>query len=297
MEIQQLRYYLRLCEDRSFVAAAENLYISQQALRKSIKKAEEELGVELFYRKGNGINLTPAGECVRSFASIIVNELEVMEATVRTYREDAEYIEVVVAMANGCYDRLAVQAIEPFKRENPNVGVRIIEQPDVVCENYVARGAADFGICFGPNDPALFDVSALAREPVYALVNINNRLAGRKCITIGDLAGERIGLPDEHHKLFHNFVYACHKAGFKPDIGFRGNDPYSAHHYSHYTENLSITSGEHARLFAEDNQVAIPIRADDLTSTLNIIMRKGVSASPAALRLIERCRREWPASI
>ena len=295
MEIQQLRYYLQLCEDRSFAVAADNLYISQQALRKSIKKAEEELGVELIYRKGNAINLTPAGECVRSFASIITNELEVMEATVKTYRDDAEYIEIVVAMANGCYDRVAARVIEPFKRENPNVGVRIIEQPDVVCENYVARGAADFGLCFGPNDTALFDVKSLAREPLYALVNVNNRLAERQYITIGDLAGERIGLPDEHYKLFHNFVYACHKAGFKPNIDFRGNDPYSTHHYSHYTENLSITSGEHARLLAEDNQVAIPIKADDLASTFNIITRKGVSPSPVAQRLIERCRREWPA--
>ena len=43
MEFQQLRYFLQLCEDKSFVTAAEHLYISQQALRKSVRKAEDEL--------------------------------------------------------------------------------------------------------------------------------------------------------------------------------------------------------------------------------------------------------------
>lgn len=287
MEIQQFRYYLQLCEDQSFVTASEHLYISQQALRKSIKKLEDELGVELVYRKGNRINLTPVGESVRSFAAIIMQELGAMDAAVKGYREDSEFIEVQAVMASGCYNDLALKVVEPFRAKYPHVNIRITEQPDMVCEQFVANGSADLAFCFGPNDPSLYNVVPLVREPLYALVNVNNRLASRDFVTLADLIGERIGIPDEHYKIHHSFIYACHAAGFKPDIAFKGRDPFSTHHYSHYTENLSITSGDYARSLAEDNQVVIPLKADGLANEINVITRKGASLSPTVEHLIE----------
>ena len=120
MEFQQLRYFLQLCEDKSFVTAAEHLYISQQALRKSVRKAEDELGVELVYRKGNSINLTPAGDCVRTFAALITHEVELMEATVKSYRNDAEYtlrsivIEGLLSIQAGENPRVTEEKLKSF---------------------------------------------------------------------------------------------------------------------------------------------------------------------------------------
>ena len=42
MDTQQFRYFLQLCVDKNYSAAADNLYITQQALRKSIKRLETE---------------------------------------------------------------------------------------------------------------------------------------------------------------------------------------------------------------------------------------------------------------
>ena len=61
MELRQLRYFLAVADSRSFVAAAEKLYISRQAISKSVAQLEEELNVALFMRDSGGAFLTPAG--------------------------------------------------------------------------------------------------------------------------------------------------------------------------------------------------------------------------------------------
>ena len=48
MEIRQLKYFLAVADQRSFVNAANVLFISRQAVSKAIAQLETELNVELF---------------------------------------------------------------------------------------------------------------------------------------------------------------------------------------------------------------------------------------------------------
>jgi DNA-binding transcriptional LysR family regulator len=73
---RQFVNFLGLCEEKSFSKAAEKLYISQQGLGKSIKQMEDELGVPLFYRSPQGIELTEAGRVLQSSLRIYMNAYE-----------------------------------------------------------------------------------------------------------------------------------------------------------------------------------------------------------------------------
>ncbi|MGI6220502.1 MAG: LysR substrate-binding domain-containing protein [Coriobacteriales bacterium] len=289
MEIQQLKYYLQLCESKNYAEAAQSLFISQQALRKSIKKLEDELDLTLIYRKGNSLCLTPAGECVRSYASTLMIHAGRMEASLEAYREDSSYSEISVAMANGCYDRVAKIAIEPFKVANPNINVRVYEMPDIACEGYVLSGAADFAFCFGPSDTNIFEVEEIVRYPLYALVDKGHPLANREFLTLLDFQGELLGIADERYRIYYNFTYACRKMGFDPNIDFWGADPYATISYSQITGNISITVGEYIGQLLLDNQVAIPIRADGVCSEFDLIVKKGQSLNRNARKFIDYC--------
>ena len=45
MELRQLKYFLAVSDARSFVSAANTLYISRQAISKAVGQLEAELGV------------------------------------------------------------------------------------------------------------------------------------------------------------------------------------------------------------------------------------------------------------
>lgn len=65
MEMNQIRYFLAVCEHRNFTHAAQASNVSQPSLTSAIKKLETELGGPLFLRDRAGCRLTPLGTLLR----------------------------------------------------------------------------------------------------------------------------------------------------------------------------------------------------------------------------------------
>ncbi len=65
MELEQLRIFLAVAEERSFTRGAKKLYISHSTTSRAISALEEELGVTLLKRGNRVLGLTPAGETLR----------------------------------------------------------------------------------------------------------------------------------------------------------------------------------------------------------------------------------------
>ena len=66
MQMQQVQYFLALCEELSFTRAARRCGISQPSLTSAIGALERELGGALFSRKPS-ITLTGLGRIVRPY--------------------------------------------------------------------------------------------------------------------------------------------------------------------------------------------------------------------------------------
>lgn len=68
MNLDYLRYFVKLAEVRHYTKAAEQLRISQPSLSHAIRQLEEELGVPLFEKTGRNTALTCFGEEFRTCA-------------------------------------------------------------------------------------------------------------------------------------------------------------------------------------------------------------------------------------
>jgi LysR family hydrogen peroxide-inducible transcriptional activator len=75
MTLSQLRYFLALCETKSFTLAARRCGISQPSLTNAIRALEDELGGALFQRKPR-IELTVLGLAVRPHFRSIIRAVE-----------------------------------------------------------------------------------------------------------------------------------------------------------------------------------------------------------------------------
>jgi hypothetical protein len=67
MQMNQVRYFLALCEERNFTRAAKHCRVSQPSLTNAIKRLEQTLGGTLFHRDRRNIELTELGRVVKPY--------------------------------------------------------------------------------------------------------------------------------------------------------------------------------------------------------------------------------------
>jgi len=75
MQMQQVRYFLALCEELNFTRAARRCGVSQPSLTTAISVLERELGGALFDRKPS-IALTALGRVVRPYLDEIARNAD-----------------------------------------------------------------------------------------------------------------------------------------------------------------------------------------------------------------------------
>ena len=75
MQMHQIRYFLALCEERSFTRAASRSAVSQPSLTDAIRALEEELGGTLFRRRPL-VALTTLGQAVYPYLKHIAENAD-----------------------------------------------------------------------------------------------------------------------------------------------------------------------------------------------------------------------------
>jgi hypothetical protein len=134
MQMNQVRYFLALCEERNFTRAAKRCGVSQPSLTNAIKRLEQKLGGPLFHRDRRNIELTELGRVVKPYlkqlnqsayeakhkaakvlsAPSITNQPRAMEAFMRVHHVIAVVAVLVIGLG-------AKQYMFPPKQANADV--------------------------------------------------------------------------------------------------------------------------------------------------------------------------------
>lgn len=78
MTLIQLKHFVTLAQQGSFVRASRVLHMTQPALSRSIKSLEDDLGQLLFDRVGRRIELTPFGQGTLDRAQVLLNDAHML---------------------------------------------------------------------------------------------------------------------------------------------------------------------------------------------------------------------------
>ena len=129
MEFRNLEYFLIICETGSLNAAAKKLFISQQALSKSLDSMEREIGQPLFLRSPRGLRLTEAGNLLRSEAREIMRQHEHMMDRLDNLKRPEEYT-LKIAFYSGMLSQLDSNFVQDFMLSHPNVRLQMFSYLD-----------------------------------------------------------------------------------------------------------------------------------------------------------------------
>ena len=84
MEMNQIRYFLAVCEELNFTRAADRCGVAQPSVTNGLRCLEQELGGPLFHRKPR-VEPTDLGRAIRASLQNILDQAEHTRQAARTY--------------------------------------------------------------------------------------------------------------------------------------------------------------------------------------------------------------------
>ena len=173
MEIKDLKTFLAVADARSFLKAADTLFISRQAISKTIRHLEEELKLELFVRSQNGAMMTPAGIYLYSRASQLTAEFDKLKQ--ETMDLNRSYRPVIrLYLSQGIYASYA-SALDAYgKRYSAEMDLRIFSCYDTDSESLLADRKAEAVLSFHKPNESIARSAAVLESPLVFLVNKNH---------------------------------------------------------------------------------------------------------------------------
>jgi len=196
LEFRQLQYFVSVAEELHFGRAAARLFISQPALSQAIAGLERALGVKLFVRTRQNVELTDAGaELLRRAHSLLADRQDTVSSVRRVDRGEAGVLRIGVAL-------LAEHEV------GPAFAALIEEYPDLLLDRSAAvserlltsvrgRGLHAAVVHAVPVLRSLEDVEweVLRQGNLAALVSQESDLAKRESVGLSELSDETFLVP------------------------------------------------------------------------------------------------------
>jgi len=213
MELDQLRYFLRVAERGNFTRAAEDLMLSQPALSRSIQKLEEELGQPVFERKTRSISLTDAGILLQGRAQQV---LSILEDTKAEITDDGQCGRVRVGAIPTIAPYFLPEVLKRFSGKFPGATLIVQESTTDNLLKKCTQGEIDLAVIALPVPVKYLEVEVLFDEELLLVLPPEHALAGKAKIRVSDVEPYPFVLLDEAHCLSDNIESFCRQRSFQP---------------------------------------------------------------------------------
>lgn len=223
MNLIHLEYFRAVANAGSMTKAAEKLHVTQPTLSNSIKALEQELGVQLFERRGRSLALNSTGvEFLKSVNSIfglfgskkqlaaVTGSEHCKEITIGSMRTESQLLQVITK-----YMRLHPDVLFRTVSRGRMDANRDGELSDFLVSPYQESLSKRHSCC-------LFD------SEQYVVIPKTHRLANQDVIDIHELSDEVQILCTTPDITIPRSLSNCIQAGLKPNVRYIADDRFSA---------------------------------------------------------------------
>lgn len=148
MDIQLLKTFLEVKTTRHFGRAAENLYLTQAAVSARVKQLESLLGVPLFTRYRNNLQLTAAGERLVTHAETILVSWERAKADITLKKHQAHVLSL--GATSGLWDLILQDALGTLHAELPEIALRAESHGQDILIRRLMERTLDIALLYEP---------------------------------------------------------------------------------------------------------------------------------------------------
>ncbi|HMQ33804.1 MAG TPA: LysR substrate-binding domain-containing protein [Chloroflexaceae bacterium] len=285
MELRHLIYFEAVARHEHVSKAALELMISQPAITKQLQDLERELrGGPLFERVGRRLRLTEAGRAFLAHTRTILAQVEAARAEMRE-RGDLHGGRVGIGAPPTVSERLLPEVLRRFHRDYPELELRVHEGSTSTLMTLLDSGEIELAVVTRPDSLRGLRVTELFSEPLVVVVERAHplALAGRRSVTMAELASEPFLLYSPGGYVREATLRACREAGFLPRVVL---DSGSMELLLRLAEaGLGLAVIPRLALKGDEQLAVIRLAEPVLGRTMVLVSREGRALSPAAQRL------------
>jgi len=214
MRITQLRSFHAVAHHGSVTRAAQALHVSQPTMTTQIRALEETYGIELFYRHGRGLTLTPTGKALYS-------------VSLRIFADEAEALGLLKEHGGLRTGELRLGAVGPhhameivaaFRPRYPGIAISMRAGNSEEMIDGLLAYRTDVAVLARYQDDARLHAVPYRTHPVVLLVPRGHRFARRRSVKLAELAGESMLMREPGSTTRHALEAALASAGVMPDV-------------------------------------------------------------------------------
>lgn len=223
MDIQYLKEFVALAKEKQYYLASKCLYLSQSTLSRHIQALEKELGVLLFKRTTREVNLSKEGEIFLPYAQNILENYSLASSKLESYKKETQKVSTIGIIHNPEKWNVA-RYLADFYSAYKDVHFKIVEGTSSELfqkfkDNEIQAFTSVY--LFGSKKPERFIPAG--KSQLVAAISKSNPLSKKKHLTLQDLEGVPLFVPQANYFTYQAFKKRCEKESFMPNIVYEGN--------------------------------------------------------------------------
>ena len=281
-KFEHIEYFIEVCRFKSIKKAAANLFITQQALSRSIKQLEEEIGYELFHRTVRGVHLTEEGtQLYERFYPIVCS----YQNSVFQLKSKPATKVLSFSVVPSIIQILTPELIFNFCKMHPELKLDIIESFDKQIEQFILEDKRRFGMLVVTGEllsTKTYNYISLFTEPAFLLAHKSNPISKLKNISLAELKNEKVlALPKDYYYM-ESLNKAVAPFGFSITPHFESTDLVGLISMINRGEGVMLHSKTFYERVAQKDSVLIPIRERTFDYGMAVIFQDFSALDPLA---------------
>lgn len=278
MNERNLRCFMKVYQLGSLHRAAQDMFLSVQAVSRIINKLEEEVGENLFIRSSSGLYPTAAANKLKEHAGIILEQFDKIKEDLG-HADTEEVSTLRIASTYAVLKYLSVDFIKSFYKEYPNIRLNFVEYPEYPIYEMLKKGQLNVAFLPLPIDVKLFDMVYCFSHHYCAVMNVKHPLANKKVLEYKDLNGVPLALKGHEYSIFSGNINRFIKGGLKPTILLETSDDSIIMDAAKKDWCVGITADYLAKEYADDQVAIIPFSDETYARTIFLAWKKGQKLS------------------
>lgn len=285
MRIEQLEYVTSVARHGSFRRAAEELHISQPALSETVRKLEQELGVDILDRRRSGATISKDGRELLPYMQDAIDAFDRLRRVAGDQHRNGRVVRLGTVTAATV--PLMTPTIHAFRESHRATLVEIVTAQQEQIHRALLEGSMDLGLVnyLGGDDmPPEFEATELLRGRPVVCIRPDDPLAAKARITREELLAQSLVAMRSGYVMHRYLHRLC--AGAEPHFSYSADGAEMG--------KLMVAAGLGVAVLPDYSVIGDPLaeRGDiayreiegDRTEVLLVLHRRRASSTPRPVR-------------